>query len=126
MDNDVINNDLINNDIINNGLINNDLMDNDLMDNDLMITLKAIKILNNTPYFNNDKICDLYKRLFEQLYSSQNQNTLFIKIWLNYITEQLSRTADLLTHCEAIINDNNSKDVDTIRTEFMNDMMTAA
>ena len=95
-------NGLINNDLLNNGLLNNDLLNNDLL-----ITLKAIKILNDSPYFDNDKICDLYKRLFDKLYLSQNQESLFIMIWLNHITDQLSKTADLLTHCETISNGNN-------------------
>ena len=85
----------------------NEFIDNEYIDNDLIVTLKAIKILNNSPYFDNDKICALYKRLFDKLYLSKNQESLFIMIWLNHITEQLSRTADLLTHCETISNGNN-------------------
>ena len=87
-----------------NSLIDNELLDNELLDNVLIVTLKAIKILNDSPYFDNDKICDLYKRLFDKLYLSQNQESLFIMIWLNHITDQLSKTADLLTHCETISN----------------------
>ncbi len=90
-----------------NEFIDNEYIDNDLLNNNLLITLKAIKILNDCPYFDNDKICDLYKRLFDKLYLSQNQESLFIMIWLNHITEQLSKTADLLTHCETILTNNN-------------------
>lgn len=91
--------------------MNNEFIDNKLLDNDLIVTLKAIKILNDTPYFDNDKICDLYKRLFEQLYLSQNQESIIIMFWLNHITEQLSRTASLLTDCETILNRRNQIDI---------------
>ena len=50
------------------------------MDNDISITLKTIKILNDTPYFNNDNICDLYKRLFDKIHdTNSSQNTLFLQ-----------------------------------------------
>ena len=75
-----------------------------VMDNNLMITLKTIKLLNSKEYFNNDKICELYKRLFDKSYSLDIKNTLFLEIWLNHITEQLTRTADLLSNCEKILN----------------------
>ena len=75
------------------------------MDNDISITLKTIKILNDSPYFNNDNICNVYKRLFDKIHdTNSSHNTLFLKIWLNHITEQLSRTAHLLSHCEEVLN----------------------
>jgi len=74
------------------------------MDNDISITLKTIKILNDSQYFNNDNICNVYKRLFDKIHDSNPlHNTLFLKIWLNHITEQLSRTAHILSHCEEVL-----------------------
>mgnify|MGYP000894952071 CR=1 FL=1 len=78
------------------------------MDNDISITLKTIKILNDSQYFNNDNICNVYKRLFDKIHdTNSSHNTLFLKIWLNHITEQLSRTAHLLSHCEEVLDSNN-------------------
>jgi len=67
--------------------------------------IKIVKVLNNNKFLNNNSITDIYKCLYDKINNSQNSNNIILfELWINYITQHLINTTNILNQCTDFLN----------------------
>ena len=91
--------------------------------NNVKNTFTIINLLNNNNFYNIDNISNLYKQLFYKINTTDTHKKLIFELWLNYITEHLNKTNNILNQCSEFLNqyDNSDNKINTLsNTEIDN------